>query len=94
MWGQRICDPGPLYIRAQGSSRGKILSRTCNESPNSLEIKPRTMLSSASQSAPGRKGKYSIGTVHGKAKHLCIDGKRTPEQCGNKGQGKGYHYCD
>ena len=39
MWGQRICDPGPLYIRAQGPSRRKTLSRTCNESTNGLEIK-------------------------------------------------------
>ena len=39
MWGQRICDPDPLYIRAQGLSRGKTLPRTCNESPNGLEIK-------------------------------------------------------
>ena len=23
LWGQRICDPGPLYIRAQGPSRGE-----------------------------------------------------------------------
>ena len=25
LWGQRICDPGPLYIRAQGLSRGDIV---------------------------------------------------------------------
>ena len=38
LWGQRICDPGPLYIRAQGLRRGETLSRTCNESPNGLEM--------------------------------------------------------
>ena len=38
MWGQRICDPGPLFIRAQGPSRGGTLPRTHNESPNVLEI--------------------------------------------------------
>ena len=38
LWGQRICDPGPLYIRAQVSRRGNALSRTCNENPNGLEI--------------------------------------------------------
>ena len=92
MWGQRIRDPGPLYIRAQGLSRGKTLPRICNESPNGLEIKPRMILSSASQSAPERKGKYDIGTIWGKAEHLHIDGERTPEQYGDKGQGKGCHY--
>ena len=79
MWGQRICDPGPLYIRAQGLSRGKTLPRTCNESPNGLEIKPRTMLSSASQGAPRKKGEYGIGAVHGKAKHLRINVERSLE---------------
>ena len=33
MWGQRIYDPGPLYVKAQGLSRGEILPRTHNESP-------------------------------------------------------------
>ena len=42
MWGQRICDPGPLYIRAQGPSQGKML--------------PRTILSSASQNLEGKNG--------------------------------------
>ena len=35
---QRICDPGPLYIRAQGPRREETLLRTCNESPNGLEM--------------------------------------------------------
>ena len=43
------------------------------------------ILSLASQSTPKRKGEYGIGAVHGKAKHLRIDGERTPEQCGDKG---------
>ena len=33
LWGKRIYDPGPLYIKAQGPSRGEILLRTPNESP-------------------------------------------------------------
>ena len=33
MWGQRIYDLGPFYIKAQGLGRGEILSRTHNESP-------------------------------------------------------------
>jgi len=37
VWGQRICDPGPLCIRVQGPSRGETLPRTYNESSNSLE---------------------------------------------------------
>jgi len=38
MWGQRTCDFSPLYVRAQDPSRGGILLRTYNESPNGLEI--------------------------------------------------------
>ena len=56
MWGQRICDLGPLYIRAQGPRRGEALPRTCNESPNGLEIQSRTILSSAPQNLEGRNG--------------------------------------
>ena len=33
LWGQRIYDPDPLYIKAQGLDRGEILPRTNNESP-------------------------------------------------------------
>ena len=32
MWGQRIYEPGLLYIKAQGPSRGEILPRTHHES--------------------------------------------------------------
>ena len=56
MWGQRICDLGPLYIRAQGPRRGEALPMTCNESPNGLEIQSRTILSSAPQNLEGRNG--------------------------------------
>ena len=28
LWGQRIYDPGPFYIKAQGLGRGEILLRT------------------------------------------------------------------
>ena len=54
MWGQRICDPGPLYIRAQGLRRGEMLPRICSESPNGLKLQPRTILSSASQNLEGK----------------------------------------
>ena len=60
MWGQRTCDPGPLYVKVQGPSRGGTLLRTYSESTNGLEIQPRMILSSASQSTPERKGKYGI----------------------------------
>ena len=63
MWGQRTCDPDPLCFRAQDLSREGILPRTYSESPNGLEIQPMMILSSASQRAPERKGKYGIGTV-------------------------------
>ena len=39
LWGQRICGPGPLYIRAQGLSRGELLPRTHNESPKKAQGK-------------------------------------------------------
>ena len=32
MWGQRIYDPDPFYIKAQGLGRGEILPRTNNGS--------------------------------------------------------------
>ena len=54
LWGQRICDPGPLYTRAQGPRQGETLPRTCNESPNGLEMWSRTILSSASQNLEGK----------------------------------------
>ena len=38
LWGQRIYDPDPLYIMAQGPSRGEALPRTYNESPSGLGI--------------------------------------------------------
>ena len=56
MWVQRICNPGPLYLRAQGPCREKTLPRTCSESPNGLEMQPRTILSSASQNPKGKNG--------------------------------------
>ena len=54
MWGQRICDLGPLYIRVQGLRREEMLTRTRSESPNGLEMQLRTILSSASQNLEGR----------------------------------------
>ena len=33
MWGQRIYDPDPFYVKAQGLGRGKVMSRTHNGSP-------------------------------------------------------------
>ena len=54
LWGQRICDPGPLSIRTQGPCLGESLPRTCSESPNGLEMQPRTTLSSASQGLEGK----------------------------------------
>ena len=33
MWGQRIYDLGPFYIKAQGQGRGEILPRTHHGSP-------------------------------------------------------------
>ena len=56
MWGQRICDPGSLYIRAQDPRRGGTLPRTCNENSNGLEIWLRTILSSAPQHLEGKNG--------------------------------------
>ena len=56
MWGQRICNLGPLYLRAQRPCRGETLPRTCSESPNGLEMQPRTILSSASQNPEGKNG--------------------------------------
>ena len=54
LWGQRICDPGPLYIRAQDPHRGETLPTTWSDSPNGLEIQPRTILSSVSQNLEGK----------------------------------------
>ena len=56
LWGQRICDPGLLYLRAQGQRQGEMLPRTCSESPNGLEMQPRTILFSASQNPEGKNG--------------------------------------
>ena len=33
MWGQRIYDPDPFYIKAQGLRRGEIMPRTHHGSP-------------------------------------------------------------
>ena len=62
LWGQRICDPSPLYIKAQGLRRGETLPRTCSESPNGLEMQPRTILSSASQNLEGKNDTPSKAT--------------------------------
>ena len=40
MWGQRICDPGPLYIRAQGLSREELLPMTHSE----VQKRPKGMV--------------------------------------------------
>ena len=46
------------------------------------------------QGTPKRKGKNGIGTVLGKTEHIHVDRERTPGQYGDKGQKKGYHYCN
>ena len=33
LWGQRIHDPGPFYIKAQGLGRGEIMLRMHHGSP-------------------------------------------------------------
>ena len=71
MWGQRICGPGPLYVRAQSLSRGELLPRTNNESPKKgLRIWPRTILCSAPHRAPVGKDGLSAGA--GQVKKLPI----------------------
>ena len=62
LWGQRICDLDPLYLGAQGSRRRETLPRTCSESPNGLEMQPRTILSLASQNLEGKNGTPSKAT--------------------------------
>ena len=47
LWGQRIRNPDPLYIRAQGPSRGELLSRTTSYS--------------APHEMPEERGKLSVG---------------------------------
>ena len=74
MWGRRIYDPNPLYIKAQGSSRGEILPRTHNESPNGLRIWPMMILFSASHSTPKRKGEHSAGAIQVKGCQYCNKG--------------------
>ena len=54
MWGQRICGLGPLSIKAQGPRRGESVPRTYSESPNSLKMQLRMILSSASQGLEGK----------------------------------------
>ena len=76
LWGQRSCDPGPLYIRAQGPSRGEALPKTYNESSNCLKTQPKMILSSTSRGAPKRKGEHSAGAAQVKGcqcynKELC-----------------------
>ena len=56
--------------------------------------KERYTIKGRPQSVPRRKDEYSIEAVQGKTKHLHIDGEMTPEQCGDKGQGKGCYYCN
>ena len=51
-------------------------------------MKPRTMLSSASQGAPRKKSDYDIGAVHGKTKHLRINVEMTPDSVATKDKGK------
>ena len=46
------------------------------------------ILSSASQNAPRRNGEYVLEAVHGKAKHLRIDGERTLNSVATKDKGK------
>ena len=52
LWGQRIRGPGPLYIMAQGLSRGELLLRTTS--------------CSAPHKTPEEKGKLSTGAGQGR----------------------------
>ena len=71
MWGQRICDVGPLYIKAQGLRRGEQLPRTHSESlKKGLRIRLRTILCSASNRTP--KGEDELGAGAGQVKKLPI----------------------
>ena len=100
LWGQRICDPGPLYIRAQDSHRRETLLRTCNESPGILKLrrKERHAIKDSPQSAPRRKDEYSIGAVQGKVVTFTLNaptnvlaalmGKRLLNSVATKNKGK------
>ena len=58
MWGQGICGPDPLYIRAQGPGRGDLLPRTRTESPKKdPRMWPRTISRSASHRTPKEEGR-------------------------------------
>ena len=71
MWGQKICDPDPLCIKAQSLSRGEQLPRTHNESPKKgLRIWPRTILCSAPHRTP--EGKDELSVEAGQVKKLTI----------------------
>ena len=75
MRGQRICDPSPLYIKAQGPRRGETLSRTILSSASqNLERKNGTPSKAAPRALPeerastvGRARGYSVGAVQRKA---------------------------
>ena len=100
LWGQRICDPGPLYIRTQDPHRGETLLRTCNESPGILKLrrKERHAIKDSPQSAPRRKDEYSIGAVQGKVVTFTLNaptnvlaalmGKRPLNSVATKNKGK------
>ena len=73
------------------------MSRTCNGSPNGLEVvlgipKPRRKewhtIRSSSQSAPRRKGEYSIGAVQEKANTSALMGKGPLNSVATKDKGK------
>ena len=67
MWGQRIRGPGPLYVRAQGLSRGELLPRTHNESPKKgPKIWSRTILCSAPHKTTEETDKLSTGAGQGR----------------------------
>ena len=67
LWGQRIRGPGPLYVRAQGLSRGELLPRTHNENPKKgPRIRPRTILCLTPHKTAEETDKLSTGAGQGR----------------------------
>ena len=65
-----------------------MLSRTCNESPNILEMWPRTILSSASLDLEGKNGTSSKTTPKALPKKRASTVKRALEYSVGQFQGK------
>ena len=80
---------GPKARAEEGYSRGHIVKVQLALRRGQGWLYPRHP-----QGTPKRKGKNGIRTVFGKTEHIHVDGERTPEQYGDKGQRKGCHYCN